>query len=205
MEIKYICKFCNKECVNANSHRNHERLCPMNPDRNYISHTLGIKPWNKGLNKENDKRVKQYGDKHKGKTPWLGKHHSEETKQKLAKLGGYRKGSGRGKSGWYKGYFCDSSWELAFVIYNLEHNIKFERNKKQFTYIFENKSHKYTPDWIINNEYVEIKGYWNIQWQAKLDQFPKEEKLLVLTKTEMQPYIDYVVKKYGKDYIKLYE
>ena len=67
------------------------------------------------------------------------------------------------------------------------------------------KQHNYIPDWIVNNEYVEIKGYWTEQWQAKLDQFPKEEKLLVLTKTEMQPYIDYVVEKYGKGYIKLYE
>ena len=206
MELKYTCKFCNKECKNANSHRNHERLCPMNPERNYVSPMLGRKPWNKGLSKENDNRVKQYAEKHKGKQPWLGKHHSEETKKKLSiNGGGYRKGSGRGKSGWYKGYFCDSSWELAFVIYNLEHDIKFERNKKQFVYIFEGKQHNYIPDWIVNNEYVEIKGYWNIQWQAKLDQFPKEEKLIVLTKIEIQPYIDYVVKKYGKNFIELYD
>ena len=134
----------------------------------------------------------------------------EEYKNKLSnalknKTGGYRKGSGYGKGGWYKGYYCDSSWELAFVIYNLEHNIKFERNKKQFAYIFEEKQHNYIPDWIVNNEYVEIKGYWTEQWQAKLDQFPKEETLIVLTKIEIQPYIDYVIEKYGKDYIKLYE
>ena len=27
------CKYCNKECKNANSQRNHERLCKKNPDR----------------------------------------------------------------------------------------------------------------------------------------------------------------------------
>lgn len=27
------CKFCNKECKNANSLRNHERLCKLNPER----------------------------------------------------------------------------------------------------------------------------------------------------------------------------
>ena len=27
------CKFCNKECKNANSLRNHERLCKLNPNR----------------------------------------------------------------------------------------------------------------------------------------------------------------------------
>jgi len=37
--------------------------------------------------------------------------------------GGKRIGSGRGKSGWYKGYWCDSSWELAYVIYNIDHDV----------------------------------------------------------------------------------
>jgi hypothetical protein len=61
--------------------------------------------------------------------------HTEETKQKLSKvakernLGGYVKGSGRGKKGWYKGIFCDSSWELAFVIFCLETNKKIKRNE----------------------------------------------------------------------------
>lgn len=27
------CKFCNKECKNNNSLRNHERLCKLNPNR----------------------------------------------------------------------------------------------------------------------------------------------------------------------------
>lgn len=211
MEIKYICKFCNKECVNANSHRNHERLCPMNPNRNYISHTLGIKPWNKGLTKETNECVAKFGkthsEKYSGKnSPWYGKHHSMETIEKMKETcGGYRQGSGRGKHGWYKGYYCDSSWELAFVIYNLEHDIKFERNCKVFTYNYKNKNHTYMPDWIVDNKYIEIKGYCNEQWQAKLAQFPKDEILEVLTKNEMKPYIDYVVEKYGKDYIKLYE
>jgi len=26
------CKFCNKECKNGNSLRNHERLCKLNPN-----------------------------------------------------------------------------------------------------------------------------------------------------------------------------
>ena len=39
--------------------------------------------------------------------------------------GGKRHGSGRGKKGWYKGYYCDSTWELAWVIYQLDHGVKF--------------------------------------------------------------------------------
>ncbi|MEI7942893.1 MAG: hypothetical protein WCH76_06985 [Candidatus Riflemargulisbacteria bacterium] len=45
------------------------------------------------------------------------------------KSGGYRRKSGRGKHGWYKGIWCDSSWELAWVMYHLDHGIPFERNK----------------------------------------------------------------------------
>lgn len=209
MEIKYICKFCSKECKNANSHRNHERLCPSNPERNYISHTIGHKAWNKGLTKETDDRVskiaKTQSVKYSGKnSPWYGKHHSMETIKKMQEsCGGYRQGSGYGKSGWYKGYFCDSSWELAYVIYNLEHGIKFERNREKFKYIFEGKEYNYLPDFIVDGKYVEVKGYWTKQWQAKYDQFPKE--LSIIGKEEIKTYLEYVENKYGKDFIKLYE
>ena len=59
MEQDYICKFCGKVCKNQNSLRNHERLCPSNPERNYVSHTLSKTAWNKGLTKETDPRVKK--------------------------------------------------------------------------------------------------------------------------------------------------
>jgi SanA protein len=67
------------------------------------------------------------------------------------------------------------------------------------------KNHTYMPDWIVDNKYIEIKGYCDEQWQAKLAQFPKDEILEVLTEQEIKPYIDYVIEKYGKDYINLYE
>ena len=43
--------------------------------------------------------------------------------------GGLRHGSGRGKKGWYKGYWCDSTWELAWVIYQLDNGKVPVRNK----------------------------------------------------------------------------
>lgn len=101
------CKYCNKFCNYLHTLTTHEKRCFKNPDRiDWKSHPV-----------------------------------SEETKQKISatakvnKLsGGYREGSGRGKKGIYKGYYCDSSWELAYVIYNLEHDIKFERNTQTFEY-----------------------------------------------------------------------
>ena len=61
MENDFICKFCGKACKNANSLRNHERLCKLNPNRQESSWTKFNKehePWNKGLTKDTDERVK---------------------------------------------------------------------------------------------------------------------------------------------------
>ena len=170
------CKFCGNYFEYEHTLRFHEKRCYENPERiEYKKHAQ-----------------------------------TEETRQKIKEtnkirhtLGGYRKGSGRGKKGWYKGYFCDSSWELAYVIYNLDHGIKFERNKEKFKYIFEGKEYSYLPDFIVDGKYVEVKGYWTKQWQAKYDQFPKE--LSIITEKEIKPYLEYVENKYGKDFTKLYE
>jgi len=121
-----------------------------------------------------------------------------------AKCGGYREGSGRGKRGWYKGFYCASSWELAWVVYHLEHQIAFERNLQSFPYVFEGKTYQYYPDYRMSDgAYVEIKGYTSKKWEAKLAQFPHSIK--VLYKSDMRSILDYVTKKYGADYIKLYE
>jgi hypothetical protein len=118
-------------------------------------------------------------------------------------LGGIRKGSGRGKSGWYKGYWSDSSWELAWIIYNIDHNIKFERNNKGFEYIFDDKKHKFYPDFILNNVFYEIKAIIDEKNKCKISQF--KEKLIVLDKKDIQPYLKYVIEKHGNNFIELYE
>ncbi len=117
--------------------------------------------------------------------------------------GGLRAGSGRGKSGWYKGYWCDSSWELAWVIYNLEHEIKFERNRIGFSYIFEHKVHKYYPDFIIDNTFYEIKGYISKQVEEKIRQFTGV--LIVLDGAKIERELNYVKNKYGNNFLHLYE
>lgn len=121
------------------------------------------------------------------------------------KVGGYRKNSGRGKQGWYKGYYCNSSWELAWVVYQLEHGLKFQRNTKGFEYVFDNKKHEFFPDFQIDSTqfYVEVKGYMDRKNIAKLTQFP--HKLEVLGKVEIQPFLEYVIKKYGSNFVSLYE
>jgi len=85
MEISYNCKFCGKTCKNINSFKNHERLCPKNPERKYVSYTIGHKAWNKGLTKDTDPRVKKNGETisakiKAGEIPksFKGKHHTKE-------------------------------------------------------------------------------------------------------------------------------
>ena len=117
--------------------------------------------------------------------------------------GGKRHGSGRGKKGWYRGIFCDSSWELAFVIYCMDHQIPIKRCEEKRIYIWNNTKHIYIPDFIVNNNtIIEIKGYNTKQWQIKQQQNPD---IVVLYKNEMKLYLDYVIDKYGKNYINLYE
>ena len=52
----------------------------------------------------------------------LNKNESIEKGYLKGKTGGIREGAGRSKSGWYKGYYCNSSYELAWVIYSLDNN-----------------------------------------------------------------------------------
>lgn len=125
------------------------------------------------------------------------------SKANKGKTGGYRERGGRGKQGWFNGIFCNSSWELAYLIYNNDHNIKTIRNKKGFEYIFESEVYKFYPDFIVNKKFVEIKGYLDKKNKAKIKQFKK--KLEVIDKNKIKPYLEYTIFKYGKDFIKLFK
>ena len=116
--------------------------------------------------------------------------------------GGYRNGAGRGKSGWYKGFYCDSTWELAFLIYHLDNNLYIERCKEKRKYIFNNKEHIYIPDFITNDGIIEIKGYKTEQWLEKEKQNPD---IKVIYKDDIKFYIKYVIQKYGTNFKELYD
>lgn len=170
--------------------------------------------WNKGLTKEIDNRLKKAGNIYSAKVkagliipPMLGRHHTEAVKQYLSKVtGGFREGGGRGKHGRYHGIWCDSSWELAWIIYQEDHGIQFKRYKGYFEYEFEGKKRKYYPDFQLEDgTIIEIKGYESKLWQAKLRQLPKTVKIQILREKEMMPILDYVKSKYGKNFISLYE
>ena len=110
-----------------------------------------------------------------------------------AKAGGYRENSGRSHSGWYKGIYCSSTWELAFLIYHLDHNLSIKRCTFYRTYEYDGSIHKYYPDFITDIGIIEIKGFKTKQWEAKQQANPD---IITLYKTDMQKYIDYVKSKY---------
>lgn len=64
------------------------------------------------------------------------------------------------------------------------------------------KIKNYIPDFIVNQQLIEIKGYDSLQWQAKIKENPDVQ---VLYEDDLKDIFKYVIKKYGKDYIKLYE
>lgn len=169
--------------------------------------------WNKGLTKKTSKSVANISKKNMGKIPWnkgikLSKEQCDKISiymKEVAKRRPHRWSIGRGKSGYYKGFWCDSSWELAYVIYCLDHNIKIKRNNSGFSYFFKNEEHTYYPDFynIDTKEYIEIKGFENTKDKEKIKQFTK--KIKVYYYKDMKPILKYVKEKYGEDFIKLYD
>lgn len=111
------------------------------------------------------------------------------------------------KWGYYQGIKCDSSWELAYLVYHLDHNSSIVRNSKGFKYLYEGKEHTYYPDFLLNNQtFIEIKNYWTPQVQAKIDSFPKNFSFKILYKKDIEECINYCISKYGKQYtIELYD
>lgn len=190
---KYICPICNKKFNKSGikihiwrMHTNEGNL--FNPNEGYEK---GIRhAWNKGLTKYTDKRVEK-----------IGKLFSLNAKLGLHKYNNRRRFCAtKSKYGWYKGIYCDSSWELAFLIYNLDNNKKVIREERGFEYIYNNKKHKYYPDFLIDNIYYEIKGRDNCPEITKIKmQVVKDNNfdIKILYKKDIDKYIEYVKNKYN--------
>lgn len=108
--------------------------------------------------------------------------------------GGYREGSGRAKFGYYKGIYCGSTYELCWVIYNLDHNISFKR----FEGYLQDGKIKYYPDFLIDtNTIVEIKGYKTEEVDRKTQlAVSNGYSISVLYKKDLEYAFEYVKKQY---------
>ena len=106
--------------------------------------------------------------------------------------------------GVYRGYRCDSLWELAFVVFNLDHGIEFHRCVKPYPYRWYRKTRWYYPDFVMGDgRLVEIKGIMCGRDRRKLESMP--EGVTVIGPKEIVPYMAYCRSRYGDDLSRLYE
>lgn len=127
------------------------------------------------------------------KQKYCTKECASKDKDKYKNCGGYREGSGRSKSGYYKGIFCGSTYELVYVIYRLDHNLPVER----FPHILTDGKLKYIPDFIDGKLITEVKGYY----QEKVDKKCELAKaqgydIRVLYKKDLKKEFDWVKEHY---------
>lgn len=178
------CKYCGKECKNANSLRNHERLCKQNPNRQITKSgfiAYNEKRKNEGIKGENQyTKAKRLGlpkpqieekTLEKLSNIWKGKKLSQEHKDNISK--GIRKAiqthpesysscnvNGRVKNYTYNGIKLDGKWELEVAKYLDSNNIKWSRPTVGIEYLWNNDIHLYFPDFYLSeyNAYIEVKG-----------------------------------------------
>lgn len=193
--------FCSRSC--GGYHLSPGRQISQDT-RDRISKTVKLR-WKEGVwdslksteNKKCELCNKQFNSHPSSKRRYCSRTCSNKdlSKNLKGKSGGARLGSGRSKSGWYKGIYCGSTYELAWVVYNIDNDIPFERNVEGFPYIFKGESHIYYPDFKLpDGTFVEIKGFQRENDSFKWDAFPNE--LLIVNKDKCKKYISYVKEKY---------
>ena len=197
--------FCSRKCANSRTMTEEKRLkislsCSLSEKVKESNKTRAI------LNRKSDSELLNGGKKFclKCKKEIEDRYRKRMYHQEC--LGGYREGSGRSKHGRYKGIYCGSTYELCWVIYNLDHNISFER----FPGFLENDKVKYIPDFLLreSNTIIEIKGYVSDEekLQAKID-LAKEKgfEIKILYKEDLTECFEYVKKNYSEDFPSLYD
>lgn len=107
------------------------------------------------------------------------------------------------KSGIYKGIHCDSSWELAFVVYHLDHGIPVMRNTIGYPYEYQGEQHLYYPDFIVNGEVYEVKNHITDLVRVKAAAVPPGILYHIVSMQEIKPMLQYCCQKYGKNFWKV--
>lgn len=193
------CKFCEKECKNDNSLRNHQRLCRDNPERVIPPKT---QKWRDAM------KSKKASNQHiKAKETGVPYIISEDTRQKMSEANRIRRGPefwtnerkrkhsrimhevvkknpesygssnvcGRVKIEQYKGEKFHGKWEVMVAKWLDKHNIKWIRSSiKPIPYQWGKKYHLYFPDFYLPelDLYIEVKGNEVERDRCKWDAVP---------------------------------
>jgi hypothetical protein len=192
---KWTCHKCN-HYVHSQRERHVEICDGLGPGAHKRSARNGRgHDWNKGL-KISEETKEKIACALRGK-PWKTKDPDTEInrRKKISEkmknnpnAGGYREGSGVGKGGWYDSeiagrVYLDSSFEKRVAQCFDKHQLRWERNKEKFPYEYNGKSHYYTPDFVVNGMFVEVKGWISDKDLAKWKHFPFN--LNILTEVEI--------------------
>jgi len=174
-ENLYQCE-CGKQFHNSQGLNGHLSFCLIHRNgikyekrgKGNASYFEGKRGWSKGLTKDTDKRVEKNREIYvnnikngKTKPSFLGKHHSEETKNKLS-LAQIKYLENTPHVKWYivnngkRDIKVQGKWEKNVAEWLNEKHIKWDRITLKYS-----KTHRYTPDFYLVdlNEYLEVKGW----------------------------------------------
>lgn len=131
---------------------------------------------------------------------------SKECLKEHQSLNNARQGT-YGKCGYYKGIFCGSTWELAFLIFNLDRGNEIKRCELTFRYELEDGIHTYFPDFIMDNIIYEVKGR---EYGSLVEKNEAVEKagyeIIMIKKKEINPIIKVVKESFKvKNLVELYD
>ena len=111
----------------------------------------------------------------------------------------------------YNDVLFDSSWEVAYYIWLMDNQIQFSYHPSPIKYEIDGKIHFYFPDFIVNGEYVELKGPHLINSMHELINPITKQVLYEKTQclrdhnvkliTDCKEYLQYVKRKYGTNFI----
>lgn len=113
----------------------------------------------------------------------------------------------------YNNIKFDSSWEIAYYIWLKDNSIDFEYQPNiSFDYVFNGKIHKYFPDFLVNDEYIELKSdhlYSKMLKENTLENAKykcmKNINVKILLKNDILFYLNYIKLKYGQNYLKQFK
>lgn len=200
------CKHCQQERKNANSLRNHERLCKNNPDRQHTpfqnaewqkekaanrftkAKNLGLPP--PEVSKETREKLSKAATI-QNQTQWTDaakSRQSNKMKEVVAKNpDSYSKKnvSGRVNQIEYNGIVFKGSWEVRFAKWCDDNNILYIYEPEPLQYQYRGQIHSYFPDFQLENGlYVEVKGYITERDIAKWDGIC--DNICIVTKNEIE-------------------
>lgn len=78
----------------------------------------------------------------------------------------------------FKDDYFDSNAELFYYLFCIEKGLNIEHEPCCFSYMMNNQVHKYFPDFLVNDEYIEIKGNHMINENMELIDTYNNKKIL---------------------------